>query len=185
MAVLDPFVLNSAWFTTHLCSTQIHSKASQSARGWSRRYPGLSLSPQSTSSSRTLRHPWMLSYWWEHCFIILGGRCLPGRKSLWPAEKNGIHIASDPWESSIACLQQLPFLKCGSPMLMCVACAAATSGHDSAHSPCCWQVDGAMVCVTTKGQVTDHGLCSHLRPCWCLWSVLLLRALRESQWSVL
>lgn len=102
----------------------------------------------------------MLSYWWEYCFIILGGRCLPGRKSLWPAEKNGIHIASDSWGSSIVCLQQLPFLKCGSPMLMCVSCAAA-SDHDGAHSPCCWQ----------ESCEWSYGLCHHQRPRDWPWSV--------------
>lgn len=34
--------------------------------------------------------------------------------------------------------------------------------------------------VTTQGHADDHGLCYHLKPCWCLWSILPLESVLRS-----
>lgn len=38
---------------------------------------------------------------------------------------------------------------------------------------CLWEAMlRSIFCVTTGGHVEVHGLCCHLEPCWCLWSML-------------
>lgn len=47
-------------------------------------------------------------------------------------------------------------------------------GCDDVHGPCCVM---SVVHAASREHVDVYGLCSHRRPCWCPWFVLLLKAI--------